>query len=327
MTKKTLAIAILNIALSVVLLLWLAGPELRQADGQRWLELTVGLIAISLICWLPFVRSVSRTLSRLGHITKKIADGQLGVKAPEHGDDELRALGQSINSMASRFEQMMSSQKRFLGDVAHELSAPIARVQFALGVLEETVEDTRQGDLKALHDEILEMSALVSELLAFSRAGLDAGVAPLTAVNLLQAAQRAADRENVPALLTIDPGLTAMAHEVYLSRALSNLLRNAMRYAGDAGPIEVRTHRQGVFVEVVVGDCGPGLPESELELIFQPFYRMDTSRTSSTGGKGLGLAIVKSCIEVCRGEVFCRNRSPRGLDVVIRLNTAPVQAN
>jgi len=89
-----------------------------------------------------------------------------------------------------------------------------------------------------------------------------------------------------------------MANEAYLLRALSNLLRNAFRYAAESGPITVSARREdGGQVAITVTDCGPGLPESELEDVFAPFYRPETARTRETGGAGLGLAIVRTCVE------------------------------
>jgi len=104
-----------------------------------------------------------------------------------------------------------------------------------------------------------------------------------------------------------------------LERSISNLIRNAIRYAGEAGPITVRASLEGKRAVVAVSDCGPGLPEDQLERIFAPFYRPEEARTRETGGSGLGLAIVKSCVEACRGDIECRNVKPHGLEVRIRL--------
>jgi two-component system sensor histidine kinase CpxA len=104
-----------------------------------------------------------------------------------------------------------------------------------------------------------------------------------------------------------------------LLRALSNLIRNAVRYAGTDGPITISARRDGNSVTITVADSGPGLPMEEFDRVFTPFYRLDASRTRETGGAGLGLAIVKSCVEASGGTVQCRNREPHGLEVEIRL--------
>jgi two-component system sensor histidine kinase CpxA len=114
----------------------------------------------------------------------------------------------------------------------------------------------------------------------------------------------------------------AMADPDYLVRALANLVRNAVRYAGEAGPITVSVRRENQDAVVTVADSGPGLPPDELERVFTPFYRLEASRNREAGGAGLGLAIVKSCVEACGGRVECLNRKPTGLEVEIRLRVA-----
>jgi two-component system sensor histidine kinase CpxA len=99
------------------------------------------------------------------------------------------------------------------------------------------------------------------------------------------------------------------------------VVRNAVRYSGEAGPIKISAKRDNRHVWISVADEGTGLPPSELDQIFKPFYRPELARKRDTGGVGLGLAIVKSSIEACGGTVQCRNRSPRGLEVEICLST------
>jgi len=122
--------------------------------------------------------------------------------------------------------------------------------------------------------------------------------------------------------VTIAPALAVVAHEAYLLRAISNVLRNALRYAGEAGPILVTARRVDSRVLITVADCGPGLAGESLDEVFAPFYRPEPARSRDTGGAGLGLAIVKGCIEACRGTVACRNREPSGLEVTISLAAA-----
>jgi len=119
--------------------------------------------------------------------------------------------------------------------------------------------------------------------------------------------------------------VTAIAEPNLLLRALSNLIRNAVRYAGADGPIAISASQNADGVLITVSDCGPGLPPDELDRVFTPFYRLDASRNRSTGGAGLGLAIVKSCVEASGGTVQCRNREPHGLAVEIRLRPHAVR--
>jgi two-component system, OmpR family, sensor histidine kinase CpxA len=293
-----------------------------------WLGVGLSIVAVTVACWLPFIRGMTRAIARMDCATRQIAEGRFDVAVAGGRRDELGDLGEQIDRMAARLHSFVSNQKRFLGDIAHELCAPIARIQFALGILEQKAEDAQRQHVAALHEEIQEMSALVNELLSFSKAGMSAGSVTLEPVAVADAARRAAAREGfagTPIEVAAEDGLAAMANDGLLLRALSNLLRNAVRYAGVAGPVAVTARRVGGQVEIVVADSGPGLPEEELENVFAPFYRPEEARTRETGGAGLGLAIVRTCVEACGGTVACRNRKPSGLEVVIRLDVA--QAN
>jgi two-component system sensor histidine kinase CpxA len=132
----------------------------------------------------------------------------------------------------------------------------------------------------------------------------------------------AESREGAEIEIAIDPRLQVKGDEKYLFRAFSNLVRNAVRYAANDGPIGIAAHRQGDRVEVTVADSGPGVPEEALEKIFEPFFRPESARDRRTGGTGLGLAIARSSIEACEGNISCRNRRPRGLEAVVTLKAA-----
>jgi two-component system sensor histidine kinase CpxA len=122
--------------------------------------------------------------------------------------------------------------------------------------------------------------------------------------------------------VSVDALLHAEADEQYLLRAIANLLRNAIRYAGAAGPVRIDATAEGGSVAIAVTDSGPGVPKADLESIFAPFYRTDTSRNAQTGGVGLGLAIVRNSVESCGGTVRATNVQPSGLRVEIRLPEA-----
>jgi two-component system sensor histidine kinase CpxA len=178
-----------------------------------------------------------------------------------------------------------------------------------------------------LGEEITHMSGLVGELLSFSKAGLTKGGAALAPVEIEPLARQAAAREAASGreiVVDIAQPVCAIAAPNLLLRAISNLVRNALRYAGDEGPVVISAVREGDAILVRVSDSGPGLPPEEVERVFAPFYRPDASRTRETGGAGLGLAIVKSCVEASGGTVQCRNREPHGLEVEIRLKAAGI---
>jgi two-component system sensor histidine kinase CpxA len=227
--------------------------------------------------------------------------------------------------MAARLDGFVKGQKRFLGDVAHELASPIARMQLSLAILERKLEGKHGPDLRDVLEEVEHMSGLVNELLSFTRAEVNPGKVTLEEVDLRVVVERVVHREKgaMGVWLDLEPGLKAWADPDLLARALANLLRNAARYAGPEGPVEIVGWKLAGRVAVEVRDSGPGVPEAMLTQIFEPFFRPEPSRVREAGGVGLGLSIVKSCVEACQGEVTCRNLKPKGFAVTIFLNLSP----
>lgn len=294
------------------------------------------VVLVSGACWIPLIRGVRRSVSQMTFAAQRIADGNFDVHVAADRDDELGQLGGAINQMGKRLSGFVVGQKRFLGDIAHELCSPIARLQAALGVLElsrgesageptPAAEHLAAEHFKDLRDEVEHMSALVAELLLFSKAGMQPRNVNRREVCVEETVQRAVARESsagTSVRINVSKDLVVLADPEYLFRALSNLLRNSIRYAGAAGPIHVSAETEQDEVLITVSDLGPGLPEEAFEQIFEPFHRLEPERGRDTGGAGLGLAIVKSCIEACRGTVKCFNVQPHGLAVEIRLARA-----
>lgn len=291
-------------------------------DFKPWLVAMLAVITIFAVCWLPFIRSLTHSISQLTRATERISQGDFELHLKDDRGDELGQLASAINRMTGRLAGFVTGQKRFLGDIAHELCAPIARIQFGLGILEQRTSEEHLGAVTDVQDEVRQMSDLVSELLSFSKAGMEAARRPLREVDVYQVVRRAVERESTgQAVVQVDceHPVFAQADEAMLVRAVSNVIRNAIRYAGDDGPISILCSRQAETAKIVVQDNGPGLAAEDLDRVFTPFYRPEASRNRASGGAGLGLAIVKSCVEACQGTVQCRNRAEGGLEVEIDL--------
>jgi two-component system sensor histidine kinase CpxA len=257
-------------------------------------------------------------------VTGRIAGGQFDVALEVKRRDELGNLAESIGRMAHRLSDLVNGQRRFLGDIAHELCAPLARIQVAMGILEQHANEDDQEYVNDVREEVDHMSTLVNELLSFSKAEFGASI-HLSPVNVAETVERVLQREASEAAdvrTEISRELAVVAEPEYLFRSLANIVRNAIRYAGNAGPVRISARNGDGQVTITVADSGPGVPDKELEQIFKPFYRPDQARQRETGGTGLGLAIVKKCIEACGGTVACRNLAPRGLAVEVRLPAA-----
>ena len=293
-------------------------------DPLPWMVVVVAVILISVLLWIPMVRNITRPLGRMTRATEEIAKGCFDVSIHEPRADEIGRLARAINHMTSRLSAFVKGQKRFLGDVAHELGSPIARIQFGLGALEQRVEGKNRKRVIEVMEDVDHMSKLVNELLAFSRADLKSDTVKLEKIDLLPIVQRAVKREITPAaeiITQIDPEIRVVASSELLTRALANLVRNAVKYAGDAGPIYVVAEKKKNRVVIEIRDNGPGVPEDLLDQLFEPFFRPEPSRDRDSGGVGLGLAIVKTCIEACKGTVSAAKLKSDGFAVTITLNT------
>lgn len=294
-------------------------------DARPWLAVMVAVILVSLVCWLPFIRGMTRSIAQLTRAAGQIAEGRFEVQVAHDRRDEIGQLGDAISRMASRLAGFVNGQKRFLGGIAHELCTPIATIQFGLGNLDRRVAEEQRDRVAEIQEEVQHMSALVNELLSFSKAGMAGLDVKVVDVNVAATVARAVEREAASGgrvEIAVDDRLFVLAEPEYLFRAVSNLVRNAIRYAGHAGPIRISAKPGGGLVRLTVADQGPGVPDETLDEIFAPFYRLDPARNQDTGGVGLGLAIVKSCVEACGGVVRCRNRRPSGLEVEIALRAA-----
>lgn len=299
-------------------------------DAMRNLRLTlwaavpavVGLLAI-LTWWL-----VGRTLEPVDRIRSEVAAIHAGaldrrVRRPAT-DDEIADLVETMNDMLDRVEQATSRQERFIADASHELKSPLARMRTEIEV-DAAARGTPDPLVSSLLEEVTGLQGLVEDLLHLAR--VDAGVhsgrrAPVDLDDIaLHEARILRDSTGH----RVDTSRVSAGHvagdRVELQRMVRNLTDNAARHASSSVSIVVEERDGHVILEVA--DDGVGVPEAELERIFDRFTRLDASRSARTGGTGLGLAIVRDIVERHGGAVSARPNAPRGLRFVVMLPTVP----
>jgi len=282
-----------------------------------WLWWALLGLGVTTACWWPLLRSLTRSLGRMEQATSQIAEGRFSTRLGIARLDEVGRLSTSIERMAARLGALVTGQKRFLGDTAHELRSPLGRMQVALEILDTRVPEPERAYVHDLKDDVEALSRLTDDLLQYARAELADRAVALAAVNVADAVTRAVSRESQSGVtfdVRVPANLTVNADPLLLDRAIANLLRNAVKYAGGAGPVEI-VASSGTSTVIAVSDSGPGVASESIERLFDPFFREDVARNRKTGGVGLGLAIVRSAIEACGGSVSCRNRQPHGLEV------------
>jgi len=287
-------------------------------DVQPWLWGGLGVLFLSLVFWTPFAWRMKSYLQKLTSAAEQIAAGRFEVSLPRRSD-ELGQLGQSIEVMADRLSHLIGGQKRFLGDAAHELCAPLSRLRTALGILENRVAPSLMELLKSVEADAAELASLVEEILSFSRAGNHPPMIKSIPLGELIDELIARECSGMPFLNETPRDLVVAADPKLLRRALSNLLRNTQMHAGLQAKMHFSAELRDQMIHLTVSDNGPGVPDEELSRIFAPFYRLDPARGRETGGTGLGLAIVRTCIEACGGEVSASLAPEGGLRIHLKL--------
>lgn len=292
-------------------------------DWEPWLAILATAVLVTALCWFPLVRGLTRDIGKMTDTTAAVSDGNFDVRLDTRRSDELGRLGGSINQMTTRLRDFVDGQRRFLGDVAHELRSPLGRIQVALGLLERKIDPAERRYIRDLEEDVELLSGLTTELLAFARSELKREPVPLAPVVLRDIVERAVNVEAPEGMVVgidVAPSMTVWGEDHLLFRSVSNLVRNAIHYGG--GDVSVTASWQGEQVALRVSDRGPGVPEEALERIFTPFFRLDSARGRKKGGTGLGLAIVRNQVEACGGRVQARNRAEGGLEIVVTLRRA-----
>lgn len=298
-------------------------PWSRPPFGFFWTLALVG-IAVALATY-PIIRKLTRRLERLQSGVEQWGKGDLTVRVPVSGQDEVAFLAQRFNQAAERVENLvksheslLASQKALLANASHELRSPLTRIRMGLELLGPSASPTFKNEISR---NIGELDQLIDEILLASR--LDAREADLGTIETVDLIGLAAEEcARVNATLDVRAGgsaLQAQGVTKLLRRAVRNLLENARRHA--AGEVHVTLQRTDHRAVIRVCDQGPGVPAPLRERIFEPFYRLPGA-SENDGGVGLGLALVKSIASRHGGSVRCEANAGGGACFVIELPLA-----
>lgn len=289
------------------------------------LPITMGLLA-SLAFSAALAWYVAKPIRNLRGAFRAVTEGRLDTRVQSSmggRSDELADLGRDFDRMAQQLQTHIAAQQRLLHDVSHELRSPLARLHAAIGLARQNPAKLDQT-LERIERESIRLDQLVGEVLTLSR--LEAGTpgAPTEAIDLMEMVASIADDAGFEAAangrgvhFTGNGEVIASVRGELLYRAVENVIRNAAKYTAPGSTVEVRASKNATTggFEVVVSDRGSGVPESDLEAIFEPFYRADTNTT----GYGLGLAIARRAVASHGGQVRAHNRPEGGLEVTITL--------
>ena len=284
-----------------------APQTLGFVQGTLWI-VGIGLVLlISGIAWFV-LRSVTTPVGEAADTSARLAAGELGVRLPVRGEDELATLGRSFNAMADSIESQIKEladlslvQQRFVSDVSHELRTPLTTIRLAADMINDQRDDFDPATARAaelLNAQVQRFEVLLTDLLEISR--YDAGAVELERepVNLVRLAEDAiggmeslAERKGSEIRLLAPGGyFEAELDARRIRRILRNLLANAIEH-GEGQPVEVIVDSNATAVAIAVRDHGVGMTRAVAQRVFDRFWRADPSRKRTTGGTGLGLAI------------------------------------
>ena len=305
------------------------GPlgELLRPNAQMGMRFGVVAFLMGAFCfWLA--RYLSAPARTLRAATRQFAKGHLNTRVgPQMGKrrDELADLGRDFDAMAERIEELVTAQSRLLGDISHELRSPLARLNVAVELAQDSANEETGSYLERIREESLELDALIGQLLTLQRLESRETTVlkiPLDLAEVVRAVVADVDFEAHARgveveLLNID-SCELDGNAELLRSALQNIARNAVLHSGGSC-VQVSLQKQNGEALFCVRDFGPGVPEESLDKLFDPFYRVATARDRQSGGTGLGLSITKRAVEAHGGTVRAFNAQGGGLSVEIRL--------
>ena len=280
------------------------------------------LAAVALLCWI-LATNLASPLRGLARVVDRFGAGDLSVRVNSSRKDEIGEVGRAFDRMAERIGTLLTAERRLLQDISHELRSPLARLSFA-AELARTADD-RDAAIARMNKEIARLTDLVGGLIQVTRAEGDPAANSSESLRLdqllgevIEDCQVEADARGCRIAFAGSRELTMHGDREVLRRAIENVIRNAIRYTPAGTSVDVQLDATADTARIAVRDYGPGVPPEALPKIFQPFFRVDDSRYTATGGVGLGLAIASRAIGLHHGKLWAENTTP-GLRVWIEL--------
>jgi two-component system osmolarity sensor histidine kinase EnvZ len=257
-----------------------------------------------------FMRNQIRPLRRLADAAERFGKGQdLGDYRPE-GATEVRKAGMSFNVMRDRIRRHLNERTEMLAGVSHDLRTPLARMKLQLAMM------PHSSEVVSLSEDVDQMQKMLEGYLDFARGAGDEAPQRVVLLDFLHDLKNQFRHSSLKMTIDCPLGLKMPLKIQMFKRCLVNLLVNSQRYADH---VWIKAHSTGRFLELTVDDNGPGIPESQREEVFRPFYRLDMSRNLETGSVGLGLSIARDVIRNHGGQIHLGDSPHGGLRVHIRL--------
>ncbi len=289
-----------------------------------------GMVLVVVLVSLPLAKRLVRPIRALAVAIHDIASGKYATRVAASSSDELGQLGRDFNAMALTLEKNEKERRQWVADISHELRTPIAVLRGEIEALLDGIRNITPETIRSLHAEVLRLNRLVEDLYQLSLSDIGALTYRKENLDLVEVLRDSAESyraefERKGITLTADfpneTGGMIFADRERLDQLFANLFENSLRYTDAGGRLAVGLSLSEEQATIEFQDSAPGVPEKELDRLFERLYRIEGSRSRTSGGAGLGLAISKNIVEAHEGTISA-HQSPLG-GVLIRI-TLPV---
>lgn len=295
--------------------------EFHFIEALNQILIVVGICSLlmAVVIGLFLAGSLSKPIAKIVEITERISDGDYSIRFQEGvKTKELDDLSRAVNYMAESLENQETIRKRLTSDVAHELRTPLANVSSYLEAIIEGVWEPTPERLQNCYDELERISKLVSDLERLKQMENENLKLHKTRENLLELVQAVMknfeiqmESKNLRSVVTGED-VFACIDRNRMQQVITNLISNAVKYSNENGTIRVKIEKNADMASIQVQDEGIGIPEKDLPLIFERFYRTDKSRNRRTGGAGIGLTIAKAIVQAHGGKIIAESKQGIG---------------
>ncbi len=300
------------------LYLFKTGTEIDANTIQLRLIFMVLVMMVILTLLYFIIRRLLQPVRILDQAVLQLSAGNLDMDLQTPRKDELGQLVNSFNTMVIRLKEMLKARDHLLLDVSHELRSPLTRTKVALEFLEDSTSK------QSIHDDILEMETMITEILESERLDSKFGGLNLQPVDLMDLIRQVADDSaSLKPGVLLDTNLNKVLLQIDHERmkiAFTNIIQNALKYSDPQGaPVNISVAESETEINISFQDNGLGIPEADIPFIFEPFYRVDKSRSKDTGGYGLGLSLAKKIVEAHHGSIEVKSTFNEGSTFTLKL--------
>ena len=286
----------------------------------------ISMASVIVISWI-ISKSISSSVENISIKAKNMSDGKYNDKLKYNSNiREVKALVESINKLSYKLNEQELLRKRITTDVAHELRTPLTSIQGHLDCMIDGIWEATPERLNSIREETLRLSNLVGQIRILSKYDSESNMLNKSKVNLKEFIQKFVYNYEGDAL-SKEIKITYDLEEIYInidkeqfSQVLANLLSNSIKYTNINGKIHIKVYEYCNNVIISIKDDGIGIPQNDINFIFERFYRVDKSRDKETGGIGIGLSIVRSIVNAHNGNIVVNSEVNKGTEFVITLS-------